>query len=113
VPAVRVMGLVMPLLVVSWLTNVTYVIDGRTGYVGRANLLWFAVVVPLGVLLIPGLGSLGAALAFLAAYVVFAWYCLSRARPFFAQARRWAEEEAGQSEPDHPPSARREESRDQ
>ena len=34
-------------------------------------------------------GSLGAALGFLAAYCVFAWYYVSRARPFFAEVEGW------------------------
>ncbi|MCJ7751344.1 MAG: oligosaccharide flippase family protein [Armatimonadetes bacterium] len=93
IPTVRMMGIVMPLMIVSWVSSVTYVVGNRTGIVGRANLLWFCVVIPTGFLLIPSLGSFGAAVAFLLAYVAFTWYCVTRARPFFREAERWARQQ--------------------
>ncbi|HUU53443.1 MAG TPA: oligosaccharide flippase family protein [Armatimonadota bacterium] len=93
VPTVRMMGIVMPLMIVSWLSGVTYVVGNRTAMVGRANLLWFCIVIPTGFLLIPSLGSFGAAIAFLIAYVAFTWYCITRSRPFFRQAERWARQQ--------------------
>ena len=91
VPAVRVMGLVMPLTFLSWVTLSTYVISNRTAVSARANILWFVIVVPAGLLLIPRLGSLGGSVAFLIGYIVFNWYVLTRARPFFARLHGWAE----------------------
>ncbi|MDH4179503.1 MAG: oligosaccharide flippase family protein [Armatimonadota bacterium] len=93
VPTVRMMGLVMPLMILSWVSSVTYVVGNRTGFAGRANLLWFCIVVPTGFLLIPSLGSFGAAIAFLLAYIAFTWYCVTRARPFFREAERWARQQ--------------------
>ena len=90
VPAVRVMGLVMPLTFTSWVTLSTFVISNRTALSARANILWFSIVIPAAMLLIPRLGSLGASFAFLVGYIVFTWYVVSRARPFFARLHRWA-----------------------
>jgi len=91
VPAVRVMGLVMPLTFLSWVTLSTYVISNRTALSARANIVWLFIVVPAGMLLIPKLGSLGASIAFLIAYVAFNWYVLTRARPFFARLHAWTD----------------------
>ncbi|MFB3882313.1 MAG: lipopolysaccharide biosynthesis protein [Armatimonadota bacterium] len=94
VPAARVMGLLMPLTFSSWVTLSTFVISNRTSLSARANILWFCIVVPLGLALIPALGSLGCSLAFLVAYIAFCWYVITRARPFFATLRAWAQREA-------------------
>jgi O-antigen/teichoic acid export membrane protein len=94
VPAVRVIGGVMPIMISGWVASVTNVISNRTGNVGRANILWFSVGIPMGLVLIPPLGAFGAALAWLSAYVLFAWYYISRARPFFREVEAWAREQA-------------------
>jgi len=90
VPAVRVMGLTMPLMIGGWVASVTHVISNRTRNVGLANLVWLCVVMPLGLLLIPRWGALGVAVAWCCAYVAFAWFYISRARPFFAEIEGWA-----------------------
>ncbi len=95
VAAARVMGLVMPLTFLGWLTLSSFVISNQTAIAARANILWFCIVVPSGLLLIPRLGSLGASVAFLLGYIVFTWYAVARARPLFAQLRRWGERQAG------------------
>jgi len=92
VPAVRVIGLVMPVMITGWVTSGTYIVSNRTRYIGRVNLIWGLIVVPAALLLAWPLGALGAALGWLAAYLVFAWYYVSRARPFFAEVQGWAEE---------------------
>jgi O-antigen/teichoic acid export membrane protein len=89
------MGLVMPLTFLSWVTLSTYVISNRTAVSARANILWFVIVVPAGLLLIPRLGSLGGSVAFLIGYIVFNWYVLTRARPFFARLHGWADHATG------------------
>ncbi len=94
VPAARVMGLIMPLIFCSWVTLSTFVISNRTSISARANVLWFAIVVPIGMLLIPVLGSLGGSLAFVAGYLAFTSYVVIRARPFFATLTGWARREA-------------------
>ncbi len=91
VPAVRVMGLIMPLTFLSWITLSVFVISNRTATSARANILWFSIVVPAALLLIPRLGSLGASLSFLFGYIGFTWYVVSRARPFFTRLRIWAD----------------------
>jgi len=98
VPAVRVMGLLMPLTFSSWVTLSTFVISNRTSLSARANILWFSIVVPVGIALIPALGSLGASVAFLIGYVAFCWYVITRARPFFARLRSWAQREAAEAQ---------------
>jgi O-antigen/teichoic acid export membrane protein len=90
VPAVRVMGLIMPLVFSSWVTLSTFVISNRTSVSARANILWFAIVIPVGIVLIPTLGSLGGSLAFVVGYVAFTSYVVIRARPFFARLHHWA-----------------------
>ena len=90
VPVVRVIGLVMPAMIAGWVASTTNVVSNRTRNIGWANVVWFSVAMPVGVVLIPGLGALGAALAWLAAYLVFAWYYISRARPFFHEVEAWA-----------------------
>ncbi len=89
VAAVRVMGLTMPLMIAGWVASATHVISNRTRNVGLANLVWLAVVLPLGLALIPRYGALGAAVAWLCAYAVFAWFYISAARPFFAEVEGW------------------------
>jgi len=94
-PAVRVIGVVMPLMISGWVASSTNVVSNRTGNIGKANVIWFSVGVPLSFVLIPPLGALGGALSWLGAYVVFAWYYISRARPFFHKVERWAGEGDG------------------
>jgi O-antigen/teichoic acid export membrane protein len=89
VPAVRVIGLVMPVMIGGWVASATNVISNRTGNIGKANLIWFAIGVPLGLALIPRLSALGAGLAWLGAYLVFTWYYVTRARPFFREVEGW------------------------
>jgi O-antigen/teichoic acid export membrane protein len=96
VPAVRVIGVVMPIMISGWVASATNVVSNRTGNIGKANVIWFSVGVPLSIVLIPPLGALGAALAWLGAYVVFAWYYVSRARPFFHEVEGWAAREQTQ-----------------
>ena len=90
VPVVRVIGLVMPVMISGWVASTTNVVSNRTGNIGKANIIWFSVGVPLSAILIPAFGALGAALSWLAAYLVFAWYYVSRARPFFHEVGSWA-----------------------
>ncbi len=90
IPVVRVIGLVMPVMIAGWVASTTNVVSDRTRNVGWANVIWFSVGVPLSLLLIPVLGALGAALSWLSAYLVFAWYYVSRARPFFREVEVWA-----------------------
>jgi len=89
VPAARVIGLVMPVMISGWVSSTTNVVSARTANIGKANVIWFSLVVPLGLLLIPSLGSLGAACAWLGAYLVFAWFYISRSRPFFREVHGW------------------------
>jgi O-antigen/teichoic acid export membrane protein len=91
VPAVRAMGLIMPLVFAGWVTLSAFVVSGRTSVSARANLLWLSTVAPTGLLLIPWLGALGASLAFAAGYLVFTAYLVQRARPFFARLHSWAQ----------------------
>jgi O-antigen/teichoic acid export membrane protein len=93
VPAARIMGLTMPLMISGWVASSTNVVSNRTGNIGWANVVWFSIAIPLGILLTPSLGSLGTALAWCGAYIVFAWFYISRARPFFREVEAWAEEE--------------------
>ena len=90
VSAARVIGLVMPVMIAGWVASATNVVSNRTSIIGKANVIWFSLVVPLGVALIPPLGAVGAALAWLGAYLVFAWYYVTRARPFFREVASWA-----------------------
>jgi O-antigen/teichoic acid export membrane protein len=92
VAAARVMGLVMPIMISGWVASNTNVVSDRTRNIGMANVIWFSLVVPLGFLFIPSWHALGAALAWGGAYVVFAWYYISRARPFFREVEAWAEQ---------------------
>jgi membrane associated rhomboid family serine protease len=85
-----VIGLVMPVMIAGWVASATNVVSNRTSIIGKANVIWFSLVVPLGVALIPPLGAVGAALAWLGAYLVFAWYYVTRARPFFREVASWA-----------------------
>ena len=90
VPVVRVIGLAMPVMIAGWVASTTNVVSDRTRNIGWANVVWFSVGVPLSLLLIPAFGALGAALSWLGAYLVFAWYYISRARPFFHEVEAWA-----------------------
>jgi len=90
VPVVRVIGLVMPVMIAGWVASITNVVSNRTRNIGWANVVWFSVGVPLSLLLIPALGALGAAFSWLGAYLVFAWYYISRARPFYHEVEGWA-----------------------
>jgi O-antigen/teichoic acid export membrane protein len=90
VAAAQVIGVVMPVMISGWVASATNVVSDRTATIGKANLIWFAAVVPLGLALIPPLGSLGAALAWLGAYSLFAWYYITRARPFYREVESWA-----------------------
>jgi O-antigen/teichoic acid export membrane protein len=85
------MGLIMPLVFSGWVTLSVFVISNQTSVSARANLLWLAVVIPAGLLLIPRMGALGASLAFAAGYAVFTSYLVARARPVFARLQSWAE----------------------
>jgi O-antigen/teichoic acid export membrane protein len=91
VPAARVMGLTMPLMISGWVASSTNVVSNRTRNIGMANVIWFTIAIPLGVVLTPSLGALGTALAWCGAYCVFAWFYVSRARPFFREAEGWRE----------------------
>ena len=95
VPAARVMGFIMPIMISGWVASSTNVVSDRTRNVGMANVIWFSLVVPLGILLIPALHALGGALAWAGAYCVFAWFYISRARPFFREVERWARQGQG------------------
>ncbi len=86
VPAVRVMGLIMPLVFSGWVTLSVFVISNQTSVSARANLLWLAVVIPAGLLLIPRMGALGASLAFAAGYAVFTSYLVARGPPCLREA---------------------------
>jgi O-antigen/teichoic acid export membrane protein len=94
VPAARVMGFIMPIMISGWVASATNVVSDRTRNVGMANVIWFSLVVPLGVVLIPALHALGGALAWAGAYCVFAWFYISRARPFFREVEAWRREQA-------------------
>jgi O-antigen/teichoic acid export membrane protein len=89
VPAVAVMGLTMPIMIAGWVASATNVVSNRTRNIGVANVIWFSLAIPLGIALTPSLGSLGTALAWMGAYCVFAWYYVSRARPFFREVEGW------------------------
>jgi len=89
VPAARVMGLVMPLMISGWVSSTTNVVSARTATIAKANVIWFSLVVPIALLLIPHFGALGAACAWLCAYLVFAWFYISRSRPFFREVQGW------------------------
>ncbi len=93
VPATRVIGVIMPIMIAGWVASSTNVVSDRTRNVGMANVIWFSLVVPLGFLLIPSLHALGAALAWGGAYCVFAWFYVSRARPFYREVAGWARAE--------------------
>ncbi len=97
VPAVRVLGLIMPLIFSSWVTLSTFVISNRTSLNARANILWFLIVVPVGMLLIPRFGSLGGSLAFVIGYLAFTSYVVIHARPFFTMLQGWAQRDAKHS----------------
>jgi O-antigen/teichoic acid export membrane protein len=90
VPVVRVIGLVMPAMIAGWVASTTNVVSNRTRSIGWANVIWFSVAIPVSFALIPALGALGAGLSWLGAYAVFAWYYVSRARPFFREVEAWA-----------------------
>ena len=89
VPTVRVIGLVMPVMIAGWMASATNIVCGRTGNIGKANVIWFSLVVPVSLVLLPRLGALGVALGWLGAYCVFSWYYVSRARPFFGEIEGW------------------------
>ncbi len=94
VPATRVMGFIMPIMISGWVASSTNVVSDRTRNVGMANVIWFSLVVPLGLLFIPALHALGGALAWAGAYCVFAWFYISRARPFFREVEAWRREQS-------------------
>jgi O-antigen/teichoic acid export membrane protein len=96
VPAARVMGFIMPIMISGWVASATNVVSDRTRNVGMANVIWFSLVVPLGIALIPALHALGGALAWAGAYCVFAWFYISRARPFFREVEAWREQQQPQ-----------------
>jgi O-antigen/teichoic acid export membrane protein len=96
-PAARVMGLVMPVMISGWVASTTNVVSGSTAIIARANVVWFLLVVPIGLSLIPHYGALGAAIAWLCAYLVFSWCYIHWARPFFREVAGW-----GQSGADEP-----------
>jgi O-antigen/teichoic acid export membrane protein len=89
VPAARVMGLVMPVMIAGWIASTTNVVSGSTAIIGQANVIWFSLVVPISLLLIPQFGALGAAIAWLCAYLVFTCYYIWRAQSFFRQVEGW------------------------
>jgi O-antigen/teichoic acid export membrane protein len=91
VPAVRVMGLTMPIMISGWVASSTNIVSNRTRNIGTANVVWFLVAVPLGIVLTPALGALGTAIAWCTAYCVFAWFYISRARPFFREVEGWVQ----------------------
>ncbi len=97
-PAVRVIGLAMPLMIAGWVSSTTNVVSARTATIAKANAVWFSLVVPLALLLVPALGALGAACAWLGAYTVFAWFYVSRARPFFREVEGWRDSQTGAAE---------------
>ncbi len=96
VPAARVMGLVMPVMISGWVASTTNVLSGSTAIIGRANVVWFLLVVPIGLLLIPRYGALGAAIAWLCAYLVFACCYIHWAQPFFRRVEGWGQGESGE-----------------
>lgn len=89
IPAVRVMGLTMPVMIAGWVASATNVVSNRTPNIGMANVIWFLLAIPLGIALTPALGALGTALGWLGAYLVFAWFYISRARPFYREVEGW------------------------
>ena len=91
VPAVRVMGLTMPIMIAGWVASATNVVSNRTKNIGMANVIWFSLAIPLGLLLTPSLGAFGTALAWMGAYAVFAWFYIWSARPFFQEVEGWNE----------------------
>jgi O-antigen/teichoic acid export membrane protein len=91
VPIARIIGLTMPVMIAGWVASTTNVIANRTATIAHANLIWFLLVVAIGLVLIPPLGAMGAALAWLGAYCVFSWFYISRARPFFREVERWTD----------------------
>jgi len=98
VPAARIIGVVMPVMTGGWVASVTNIVSSRTGIMGQANIIWFCIVIPVGLAAIPVLGAAGGSVSFLAAYGVFTWFYISRARPFFREIGVWAREQHGDSE---------------
>ena len=90
VPAVRAIGVAMPLMISGWVASATNIVSDRTVNIGKANIVWFSLAMPVSILLIPRLGAFGAAVGWLVAYAVFAWFYISRARPFFREIASWA-----------------------
>ncbi len=85
----------MPVMMGGWVAATTNIVSNRTRIMGQANVIWFCVAVPVGLAAIPSLGAAGGSVSFLAAYVVFTWFYISRARPFFREIGLWAREQHG------------------
>jgi O-antigen/teichoic acid export membrane protein len=99
VPAARIMGLVLPVMIAGWVASTTAVVSSRTSIVGLANVIWFSLCAPVALLLIPRLGAAGAALGWLTAYLVFSWFYISRARRFFHEVHGWTREALANKKP--------------
>lgn len=97
VPAARIIGAVMPVMTGGWVAAATNIVSSRTGIMGQANIIWFCIAIPVGLAAIPSLGAAGGSVSFLAAYGVFTWFYISRARPFFREIGLWAREQHGDS----------------
>jgi O-antigen/teichoic acid export membrane protein len=93
VPAARIIGLVMPVMIGGWVASVTNILSNRTRIMGQANIIWFCIAVPVALAAIPSLGAAGGSVSFLAAYMVFTWFYISRARPFFGEIAAWEREQ--------------------